>query len=219
MKHFLFLYIAIALASCSQDHQNLRILAIGDSHGQAENGWVNQLKELRPEDSIFNLSIGGATIGFKNLDRDTLNTLKNIDGYLKRGEARLNEIDYIIVALGTNDNKAVFDSLQRIVPENLEKLILHIIKYPYKKPNPKIVLVTPPPIAPDSLLAEKYVGASERLEKLMPSYKKISDKYGLLYVDVWTPLLENFPALTQDGIHLTSEGYRMAAELMNGVIE
>lgn len=220
MKPVLFCFCALmVVASCGTGDRSLKILAIGDSHGQAENGWVNQLRKLRPEDSIFNLAISGATTGFKNLGRDTLNTLKNIDGYLARGEARLKKIDYIIVALGTNDHKAVFDSLQDHVRGNLEKLILRIKEYPYKKSPPKVILVTPPPIAPDSLLAEKYTGASERLKKALPYYKQFSDKYDLIYVDVWTALLPDFPSLHVDGIHLTEEGYRMAAELINAHIE
>ena len=35
------------------------IVTIGDSNGANEDGWVNQLKSIRPQDSILNYSISG----------------------------------------------------------------------------------------------------------------------------------------------------------------
>lgn len=212
MKKILF---ALCLF-CSCENKDLNILAIGDSHGAADNGWVVQLKKLRPQDSIFNLAIGGATIGFDNLGRDTLNTLANIDGYLKRAEAALPEIDYMLVLLGTNDCKAVFDARQDKAVENLDSLIEFLTDYNYPTGKaPEIVLIAPPPAGADSVLIEKYTGITGRLENLVPHYKKIAEKYGAGYVNSYDLLKADIDRLNEDGIHLTAEGYRRIAEAIN----
>lgn len=40
----------------------LNILTLGDSNGQIENGWVNQLKTMLPESNIINISKSECTI-------------------------------------------------------------------------------------------------------------------------------------------------------------
>jgi hypothetical protein len=56
----------------------LKIFTLGDSNGALPFGWVNQLKKIRPDDTIFDISISGNTIGFNNNGRASLNTLSNI---------------------------------------------------------------------------------------------------------------------------------------------
>ncbi len=75
--------IILCFLSC-EDRKAEYILAIVDSHGAIEQGWVDQLRELRPNDSILNYCISGNTIGFDNLNRDTLNTIKNINKYINK---------------------------------------------------------------------------------------------------------------------------------------
>ena len=103
----LFLFVFVLFLSCSSDRSKF-ILTIGDSHGASETGWVNQLKNLRPDDSILNVAISGNTIGFDNLGQESLNELKNIREHLSKADEYPRAIDYIIVMLGTNDCKAVF---------------------------------------------------------------------------------------------------------------
>ncbi|MBN2215388.1 MAG: SGNH/GDSL hydrolase family protein [Bacteroidales bacterium] len=198
----------------------LNIMIIGDSNGASEKGWVYQLDKLRHgTDHLINYSIGGNTIGFDNLGRDTLNTLKNINGYIKNAEDSLQYLDKILICLGTNDCKAVFDTLQSEVPLNLEKLILIIRDHPFCSDIiPDIVLITPPPVAVDSLLLPKYFGGKKRLEKLLPHYRIIADKYGCLYVDIYHPLSGDFTSYTVDGIHLNEAGSIRAAEIINEMI-
>ena len=122
--------------------------------------------------------------------------------------------------LGTNDCKAVFDSLQSEVSSNLEKLVQMIKKFPYASQNrPQIVLITPPPIGPDSMLLPKYYGGLNRLEKLLPNYQRISEKYDCGYIDIFHPLFNNFDSLTVDGIHLNETGYKKAAEIIDKALK
>jgi len=192
------------------------ILAIGDSHGAWETGWVNQLRKLRPNDSIMNVTISGNTIGFDNLGRTSLNELKNIQQHLTDADSVEKDIDYIIVLLGTNDCKAVFDSLQRQVSENLDRLLQTISSFHYHQSSlPKILLATPPPMAQDEKLEPKYYGGKKRLEKLLPIYKSLSEKYQCKFINTYDSLLADFESLNQDGIHLKEEGYRRIAVMIN----
>lgn len=207
------------LMSCHQSYMDkpLNIVIIGDSNGASETGWVYQLDKLRNKgDILINHSIGGNTIGFDNLGRDTLNTLKNINGYIRIAEDSVRMIDKVLICLGTNDCKAVFDTLQSLVPVNLEKLIQAVRDYPYAAETiPEIVLITPPPIAEDSVLLPKYKGGKERLKNLLPGYRMIADKYDCRYADIYHPLVSDFMSLTEDGIHLNETGSLKAAEIIN----
>ena len=206
--------IFILSNSCAEN-KNLNILTIGDSNGAAQNGWVYQLKHIRSNDSIINFSIGGNTIGFNNLDKDTLNTLKNVSIYLSVAEDMAERIDKIIVVLGTNDCKAVFDSLQDVVVENLDSLVHLISSYNYKNKKPRIYLSTPPPAAVDSLLIPKYYGIRKRLNYLIPYYENIARKYNCTYIDIYNPLLTGFDTLNLDGIHLNDVGYIEMAKIID----
>ncbi|HJX71540.1 MAG TPA: GDSL-type esterase/lipase family protein [Bacteroidales bacterium] len=218
----MLLCMLLFLPGCQFDKDKpLNILIIGDSNGASETGWVFQLNKLRNDaDHLINYSIGGNTIGFDNLGRDTLNTLKNISRYIANAEDSIQTLDKILICLGTNDCKAVFDTLQSQVPINLEKLILIIRNHPYASETiPDIVLITPPPIANDSLLLPKYSGGKERLEKLLPYYRIIADKYGCQYADIYHPLSDDFASFTPDGIHLNEAGSIRAAEIINAAIK
>lgn len=195
------------------------ILAIGDSHGAMETGWVNQLRELRPNDSILNVAISGNTIGFDNLDKESLNELKNIQHQLSRARAFDKDVDYIIVLLGTNDCKAIFDARREEVPKNLERLTEFIMTFNYQQLKPpELILVTPPPIAGDGTLESKYHGAGKRLANLLPHYAIAAKRVDCLLIDIYNSLRANFESISKDGIHLTDDGYRQIAKMINDQI-
>ncbi len=52
MRKVLFLFAALFL--CLLGHAE-NFLVLGDSHGAMDIGWVNQLKEMRPNDRFCNL--------------------------------------------------------------------------------------------------------------------------------------------------------------------
>lgn len=191
------------------------ILAIGDSNGAMEGGWADQLKKLRPQDRIINTCVSGNTIGFDNLNREELNTLKNIGRYIGRAEGRL---DAIILMLGTNDSKAEFDRRADEVPANLEKLIRKIKEEISKKPSlgsPSIYVVSPPPYGEDSTLAPKYHGGAARVGKLTGKFREAAAKTGVHYIDTHDILKAVFPYISPDGVHLSGEGQTIIASILN----
>lgn len=194
------------------------ILCIGDSNGAALHGWANQLRQLYPQDTIVNFSISGNTIGFDNLGRKNRNTLRNINSYLQKASSQ--SPDYIVLLLGTNDSKAIFDQQTAQVPENLEKLIKKIqeFEFPFAK-KPTICIVTPPPYGNDKHLKNKYKGGAKRVKKLVPAFRRIAKKHGCLFVDIHSPLEKNFDNYSPDGVHLSPAGQKKIALMIAEAIE
>lgn len=217
---FLFLVI-LSLSACktASDHPK-NILAIGDSNGAFKHGWVNQLQQLMPKDSIYNVSIPGNTIGFDNLDNPKLNTLRNLKSYLAETTKNSGELDYILILLGTNDSKAVFDDRRDEVLKNMRTLIKELKGFEYSSgKSPKIVIITPPPYGPDSILAEKYKGGENRVAQLSESFQQIAEETGCEFVNIHQRLKPQFMAHSKDGVHLDAEGQKIIAESIKKKIE
>ena len=188
--------------------QKFNILTLGDSNGQNKGGWVDQLQEMLPESKIVNISKGGRTIGFDNLGREDLNALRNIDTYLDQAQNEIgaHKFDYLIVCLGTNDTKKVFENRQDEVVSNFKELLIKIKEHSLvKSSNVKLVYVTPPPIRTSGIL-EKYMGGNQRLEKLVPIFKSIAEGKDFTVVDVYHPLQNILDYYAPDGVHMDKEG-------------
>src|SRR5690606_6633418 len=197
------LLCTLVALQCSDQRHRFGIV-IGDSHAEMPTGWAHQLQNLRPQDSIYNFAISGNTIGFDNLGKKELNELRNIHYRLAQADNSMRRIDYIIILLGTNDCKAVFDSLQSLVPTNLERLLSIVTNYDFaSNSKPDVLVVTPPPIGADSMMEDKYSGARERLHNLLPHYQQRASRFYCRFVDIHEELEDDFLALTEDGIHLT----------------
>jgi lysophospholipase L1-like esterase len=194
---------------------SLNILTIGDSNGAIPEGWVTQLKKVRLNDTIFNISISGNTIGFYNNGRKSLNTLANIDEYMDKAYARLGKIDIIIMMIGTNDCKSVFKDSLSVVPGNMKKLIDEIeLAARIHKGKPLIFIVSPPPFGPDELVGEKYSGGLKRVTQLNDKLAEIAKDEKIQFIDTFHILLPVFNTLTADGVHLNPDGQMMIARII-----
>lgn len=193
--------------------ENNKILAIGDSNGALEYGWVTQLRRHRFPDRIYNTCVSGNTIGFDNLGRRSLNTLANVDDYLKSAIAELGSLDKIVILLGTNDCKAIFDDSLEQVPKNMELLIAKIQAHDvYRQFSPQIYVVSPPPYAPDAQLIPKYYGGAADIAWLFPRFREVAERTGCTFIDVYSFLLPKWEQLSSDGIHLTPQGQQIIAQ-------
>jgi len=217
-KSLCFLIIFITLFGKTYSQKKYAIV-LGDSNGAFDSGWVYQLSKIHPEINFINFSIPGNTIGFDNLGKDTLNTLKNIYKYLDKAYQITDRIDIILIMLGTNDCKAIFESVQNKVLVNLDSLLKILINYKYSHKKPTIVLITPPPAGNDSILLPKYHGISDRLQKLVPKYRAIAKKNKIYYIDIYNPLKKDFYKLTTDGIHFKTVGYIEMANIIDNSLK
>lgn len=192
------------------------VLVIGDSNGAIEEGWVNQLKGKRFPDFIYNTAIPGNTIGFDNLGKKELNTLSQVDHYMNDAEKALKGMDKILIMLGTNDCKAVFEDSLKMVSGNMKALLEKIKAHPvYQKYHPEIFVISPPPYARDDKLIEKYKGGSGRIAWLYPKLKKVAEKEGCHFIDIYSKLLPLWDNVTADGIHLTAPGQKIIADMVS----
>lgn len=197
-----------------------RILTVGDSNGAKENGWVNQLKNADFEDFIYNTSISGNTIGFNNLNDERLNTLRNIDRYMDEADKKLHGLDKIVVMLGTNDCKAVFEKRKKEIPDNMATLLKKIKSHSvYIKYKPKIFVISPPPCGEDHIMKEKYHGSSKRVKWLVPKLERVAELNDCRYIDIYTTLSPQWSSLAKDGIHPEEEGQIMMSKIIDEHIE
>jgi lysophospholipase L1-like esterase len=199
--------------------KSLNILTIGDSNGAIENGWPEQLRKLLPGSLIINKSISGNTIGFDNLGKESLNTLKNIRAYLDDATKQLSghgELDYILICVGTNDTKQVFAGQQAAIPENMSKLISLIKEYFLSRSIklPGICIITPPPMDENKIDKGKYGGGDERIQKNNGEFKKIAKKNHVDFLDTYKSLKEGFALKTTDGVHLNGAAQAQMTEII-----
>jgi len=212
--------LSLVQAETKTNNRKLNILTIGDSNGTFEYSWPQQLKKLLPFTSIINKSISGNTIGFDNLGRVELNTIKNINRYLDEAcsESGTNEnFDYILINLGTNDSKRIFEARQKEIPENMKTLIVMIRQYmsEHKKLSPEICIISPSPMDEQKVNLEKYGGGDERIQKYNQLFQNLASSMHVDYLDSYSVLKKDFSSKTTDGVHLNDKAqFQLATEIV-----
>ncbi len=190
--------------------KQLNILAIGDSNGAFEYGWPQQMIKLLPYSTIINKSTSGNTIGFDNLDKPELNTLKNIRQYLDDAYSKISaaaELDFIFLGIGTNDTKAVFNDRQTDVASNMNTLLQQIKNHviAHHKKIPVICIISPSPMDEQKIDMAKYGGGDLRIQKNNRQFSKIASTNQVYFLNTYDRLKENFGIKTIDGIHLNEK--------------
>jgi lysophospholipase L1-like esterase len=192
----------------SAQEQSPNIFTLGDSNGTFPYSWPNQLKLALPGATVFNISKSGRTVGFVNNGDSSLNSLLVIDDNLKKAAdfTKDRPFDFIVIELGTNDAKAVFNERQREVPANLDKLIKKIKKSQYAAiNNARIIIISPPPYGIKADTLAKYAGGNKRVKKMSKTFKKVAKRNHCSFVNGYkTPGLD-INAMTVDGLHLDAE--------------
>ena len=207
-----------------QTQKKLNILTIGDSNGTFAYSWPVQIKNLLPDATLINKSISGNTIGFDNLNQVKLNTLKNIDRYLEEAYKELGagkKFDFVIMVLGTNDTKKVFENRQKEVPENMVLLIHEIKDYitTHNMALPKICIITPSPMDEEKVDKAKYGGGDARIQKNNIEFKKIAKDNKIDFLDTYSLLKPGFSEMTLDGIHMVEKAQLKVATVIVNYIK
>lgn len=188
-----------------------RILNLGDSNSSFEYIWPQLLTQKSLQLKVRNYGIPGNTVGFDNLGQKRLNTVANIDSLLTLVERETVTWDYVIISLGTNDCKAIFNKRQDEAKKNFGKLIKKIKISPLTMGSKIIVLSIPP--ADISKINEKYYGIDHRIVALNDYYKKqiVSNK-NIIFLDTYSLLLPNIASYTEDGIHLNEKAQQLITD-------
>ncbi|RTQ51565.1 hypothetical protein EJV47_07130 [Hymenobacter gummosus] len=187
----------------------LNVLTLGDSNGIFPHSWPQQLGRALPNTRVFNLSKSGRTIGFVNNGDSSLNSLLVIDDNLRRAADFTRDwpYDYVVLALGTNDAKAVFANRQAEVPAHLEQLVRRIQGSPYPAlARARLIIIAPPPQGRRAEATAKYQGGNQRVAQLSPAFREVAQRTHCLFVDGYhTPGLD-IETMSPDGIHLDAAG-------------
>jgi lysophospholipase L1-like esterase/pimeloyl-ACP methyl ester carboxylesterase len=207
------------------DHINLtdsNILTIGDSNGAVGHGWPHQLAKLLPMSTVINKSIPGNTIGFDNLNREQLNTLKNIDNILTSTIDSLNNTapDLIVIGLGTNDAKTVFKNRQNEVASNMSLLMekIHSGFTSRDLPVPSVIILSAPPMDERKANLRKYGGGDQRIKQNNKLFKHIAQKYDCTFIDTYSVLKPQIKSATHDGVHLMAKAqFEIANQVLNSL--
>ena len=123
-------------------------------------------------------------------------------------------IDLVILMLGTNELKSVYDKKVEEIGNILEEYFVKTIlnrKSQFKDSYPKLLIVTPPLVNEDTEYCKKnnkYLGATKKSEDLNLVYKQIAEKYNCHF-------LSNDGLMTGiDGVHITKESHNKLAVLL-----
>lgn len=116
-------------------------------------------------------------------------------------------IDLVVVMLGTNELKTMFNKTIEEVGELFEKYIVETIINRKSQINDNYykLLIVAPPIAKDDG-SGKYTGAYEKSLKFNEVYSEIAKRNNCYFVD------NNLLDVGIDGVHLTKESHKILAE-------
>lgn len=209
------------IAENRRDFSGLKIACLGDSitaaanlegeEGYEQYSYPSRLKELLGAGEVYNLGIGGSTIG-----------RYWSDAYVDRYQEIPEDADIIIVMGGTNDGFCVsdkeFGSLEerafRTFCGDLDELMGGLRE---NYPDAEIFFVTPlPNILQDYLMSERdYLLPQQRFVDVILT---LADEYDYEVIDLYNSnILDSHDAnvvadYIPDGVHGNKDGYQIMAE-------
>lgn len=123
-------------------------------------------------------------------------------------------LDMVIVSLGTNDCKAVFNAPAGVIALGLSRIIECIRRYPYDiGKTPKVLVVSPIYIGEEHVerLHVSYDQSSaEKTRRLAPLFEDVARKHDCLFLDAAKVA---GPSET-DQLHMEPEGHAALAEAL-----
>ena len=193
----------------------MKILCYGDSNtwgyvpninGYSKDAIMQQYNEeecwwydLKKDNEVFVDGLCGRCIAHENKCLRNRNALKTINDDLQK----YNELDLVIIQLGTNDCKGEYKDSAFDITKNLEKLISHIRTLI----SSEILIISPAQIREDNKITKKYyIGAESKSADLDYYYKILAQKQNYSFIS-GTDL-----ELGEDGEHLTLNGHKVLGQ-------
>jgi len=187
-----------------QVHQPLHVLAIGDSNGDLPGGWVHRLEKEAPWIKLMNAAKAGRTIGFDNNNDTTLNERRLLEKHLQEADTTLGKkINWVIIALGTNDAKDIFGGKEEEVVANFTWMMDRVIAFgKAQSHNYRVLAILPPPVEGEADAAGKYKDANKRLAYFNQAFKKVLTERKIAMLDAYEMFTGMDKTFTKDGVHL-----------------
>ena len=203
--------------------EKIRILCYGDSNTW---GYISGSDHQRYRVGERWTSILAELLGnkFESIE-EGLNSISLTSNDIRRGKEGRNgyeylipcldthdPIDLVILMLGTNELKTIYNKSAKEIGEIFEQYFVKTIlkrKSQCQDTYPKLLIVTPPVVNEDVQYCKannKYVGASKKSVELNDIYRVIAEKYNCYF-------LSNQGLETgTDGVHLTKESHKILAD-------
>lgn len=180
--------------------------------------WTGILGELLGKDyDIIEEGLGGRTTVFDDPPTQGRNGLSMLIPLLQSHEP----LDLIILMLGTNDAKRVYNASVMEIGRGMEEIV-KTCRNPYVYDlgdRPQVLIVSPIHLGPeiaDSWLGDVFDGDSPaRIRGLASEYKKIADKYGCAFLDA-SAICKASPA---DSVHMDTEDHEKLARVLADMIK
>ena len=167
-------------------------------------------KLLGGEFKVIEEGLNGRTTVFDDPNDDWKNGVDYIKGIL----CTHRPVDYLVIMLGTNDMKTVYNASLDAISSGLNEIVnkaesVMNIQQGYV---PKILVVSPPEISPDVLkgpFCDSFNEVSiDKSKRLAEYYKKVADKHGCMFLDAKLYIKPS----VEDGLHLDPAGHKGLAE-------
>jgi Zn-dependent M28 family amino/carboxypeptidase/lysophospholipase L1-like esterase len=174
------------------------IIFLGDSITDGGN-WIEMFQNLR----IKNRGISGDIT----------------DGVLERlAEVTSSKPDKVFLMIGINDLAA--GKSEEYVVNNISRIVKKILN---TSASTKIYLQSLLPVNRDLGMFPKYTDKTQAVLSINARLKKVAEKYGAVYIDLYSPFTNGGdklnPKYTNDGLHLTGDGYILWKSLIKKYVK
>ena len=206
-----------------------RILCFGDSltwgfdpesrvRFEEDSRWPCVMQEALGDGyKVIEEGLNGRTTVFDDPNDDWKNGIDYIKGIL----CTHRPVDYLVIMLGTNDMKTVYNASLEEIAAGLNEIILRAEKTMDLKQGfvPKILVVSPPEISTD-ILTGPFSGsfdeaAIDKSKRLAEFYRKVADKHGCGFIDA----KQYIKPSKEDGLHLDAQGHKGLAEIIAKTVQ
>ena len=173
-------------------------------------------KKLGEDYLVIEEGLSGRTTSFSDPLYEGLSAVDYINPCLKSHE----DIDLLIIMLGTNDSKERFSASAPCIALGMSRLVKKAMAVEaWKDGKPNILVIAPPPIGEGMLSSEVSgtmgKGCVEKAKELAKEYRAICDLLGVHFLDAGTLGCE-FNQI--DYMHLTKKGHASLAEALGALV-
>lgn len=202
------------------------ILCFGDSNTFGTNPaggrhprdvrWTGILQKLLGEDYyVIEEGMGGRTTVWDDPLEPNRNGLKLLPVALQSHQP----LDLVILSLGTNDCKTIYQAQPRVIAAGVGALCEEVERFPFRAgyPVPKILVVSPIHVG-DQVEKSIYItfdkASAAKSHELAPLIKQVAETKGCLFVDaaqVASPSAE-------DQLHMDADSHGALAKELAGVV-
>ncbi len=198
-----------------------RVLCFGDSNTwgadptndnryPANVRWTGRLQKLLGDNyEVIEEGQGGRTTNISDPEKPW----KNGKTYLRPCLESHEPIDVLIVTLGTNDVKNIYNKAAEEIAQGFEELILVVREWAEDSGSqmPKIIIVSPSPVDEIRWTEDKvFVGGTEKTQKLAGLYEALANKHNCGFVDLGKYVKVD----PVDGVHLSPASHKKIADVL-----